>query len=151
MQTTCISQAVTREVIATMKMSVLSHFLWFVTILLYFVTIKWIRFPLNIRSHLHLGTCWERYKVQIAILAVNLRLDRRGLRLSLESTVNRESFSLIAERYFAKVASYNTRITIFVFLCSSFFLNWFSIILETVQSFGIQIITFITKSINIRS
>lgn len=35
---------------------------------------------------------------------VNLRSDRqsRGLRLCLESTVNRESFPLIAERYFGK-------------------------------------------------
>lgn len=54
MQATYISQAVTKEVIVTIKMSVLSHFLvtillYYISlqlneyaILLYFVTIKWI-------------------------------------------------------------------------------------------------------------
>lgn len=145
-----ISQRVTKKIIDTIKVSVLTHFFGGDNFIYLFSQLN--TFPIcDTRSHLHFETCWERYKVQIAISAVNLRLDRRGLRLSLESTVNRESFPLIAERHFAKVASYNIRIAIFAFPCFSLFLDCFSIILEAAQSSGIQTITFIRKSIiNVR-
>lgn len=105
-------------------MCVLSH----LVTMLSSVTIKRVTFDAT-KPSTSRKTRWERYKVQIAISTVNPRLDPRGLRLSLKSTVNRESFPLIAERHFGKVASYNTRIAIFASPRPSHLSNCFSIIL----------------------